>query len=250
MDSVNFGLSVESTELTVYRAGDPSGLVSPQSYLNFVDTFGANNTTLLGTAGWARDTRDSITYPTKGSLQRAFGEMGLPGGTIEYYKLSYQYQWFRPLTDDFTLMLNGEAGTGNGYGGKPLPFFKDFFAGGNTSVRGYKAFTIGPKDSSGNALGGNRRLVGNAEVLFPFPGMKKDRSLRMSAFLDAGSVFGPGDVNGLYSKMSLGDLRYSTGLAVSWASPMGPMKFSIAKSLNAKPDDKPEHFQFIMGSTF
>ncbi len=250
MDSVNFGLSIENTQLTVYRTGDGSGLVSPQSYINFVDTFGATNTTLLGSAGWARDTRDSITYPTKGSLQRAFGEMGLPGGSIEYYKLSYQYQWFRPLTEDYTLMLNGEVGTGNGYGGKPLPFFKGFFAGGNTSVRGYKAFSLGPKDVDGNALGGNRRLVGNAEVLFPFPGMKKDKSLRLSAFLDAGSVFGPGDVNSMYSKMGFGDLRYSTGLAVSWASPMGPLKFSIAKPLNAKSGDMPEHFQFIMGSTF
>ncbi|HUW50178.1 MAG TPA: outer membrane protein assembly factor BamA [Sulfuricella sp.] len=237
IDTINFGLSVDSTKLTLYDD-------SPTVYKNYVADFGANNTTLRGDAGWARDTRDSTNYPTKGSLQRAFGEVGLPGGNVKYYKLSYQHQWFKPLTHDFTLMLNGEAGYGNGYGGKPLAFFKSFFAGGNTSVRGYKAFTLGPKDLDGNALGGNRRIVGNAEVLFPFPGMRNDKSLRLSAFVDGGTVWAKED------KMSLSSMRYSTGLAVSWASPMGPMKFSVAKPLNAKPDDKTEQFQFILGSTF
>ena len=249
MDMVNFGLSVERTQLTLYT--DPAaGAVSPQRYVDYVNEFGDTNSTLRGDIGWARDTRDSIIYPTKGSMKRAFAETGLPGGDIKYYKLSYQHQWLSPLIQDFTLMLNGEAGYANGYGGKPLPFFKSFFAGGNTSVRGFKSSSLGPKDIDGNALGGNRRLVGNVEVLFPIPGMKKDKSLRMSVFLDAGSVFGDGDIGGQYSKMSFSDMRYSTGLAVSWQSPMGPMKFSIAAPLNSKETDKLERFQFILGSTF
>jgi len=249
MDTVNFGLSVERTQLTLYT--DPAaGAVSPQRYVDYVNEFGDTNSTLRGDIGWARDTRDSIIYPTKGSMKRAFAETGLPGGDIKYYKLSYQHQWLSPLIQDFTLMLNGEAGYANGYGGKPLPFFKSFFAGGNTSVRGFKSSSLGPKDIDGNALGGNRRLVGNVEVLFPIPGMKKDKSLRMSVFLDAGSVFGDGDIGGQYSKMSFSDMRYSTGLAVSWQSPMGPMKFSIAAPLNSKATDKLERFQFILGSTF
>ncbi|MHB8165445.1 MAG: outer membrane protein assembly factor BamA, partial [Sulfuricella sp.] len=248
-DSVNFGLSVEKTQLTVYT--DPAaGAVSPQRFVDYVNQFGDTNTTLRGDVGWARDTRDSIIYPTKGSLQRAFTEIGLPGGNVKYYKLSYQHQWFIPLIQDFTLMLNGEAGYANGYGGQPLPFFKSFYAGGNTSVRGFRSSSLGPKDIDGNALGGNRRLVGNAEVLFPFPGMKNDKSLRMSLFFDGGSVFGNGDINGQYSKMSFSDMRYSTGLAVSWQSPMGPMKFSIAAPLNSQATDKVERFQFILGSTF
>lgn len=249
MDTVNFGLSVERTQLTLYT--DPAaGAVSPQRYVDYVNEFGDTNSTLRGDIGWARDTRDSIIYPTKGSMKRAFAETGLPGGDIKYYKLSYQHQWLSPLIQDFTLMLNGEVGYANGYGGKPLPFFKSFFAGGNTSVRGFKSSSLGPKDIDGNALGGNRRLVGNVEVLFPIPGMKKDKSLRMSVFLDAGSVFGDGDIGGQYSKMSFSDMRYSTGLAVSWQSPMGPMKFSIAAPLNSKATDKLERFQFILGSTF
>ncbi len=235
-DTINFGLAYDSTEITL-------GSNAAQRYIDFVNTFGERNSTLRGDLGWARDSRDSATYVTKGTLQRAYGEMGLPGGNLKYYKLTYQHQWYRPLTDTFTLMLNGEVGIGNGYGDtKDLPFFKNFYAGGVTSVRGYDTASLGPKDADGYALGGNKRIVANAEVLFPFPGLKNDKSVRMSLFADAGAVYYKGD--------SGGGIRYSTGLGVSWISPFGPLKFSFASPMNAKDDDKLQRFQFQMGSTF
>ena len=87
--------------------------------------------------GWSRDTRDDIIYPTKGTLQSALGEWGLPPGDLSYYKLNYLIQNFWPIYGDFVLMLRGDVGYGDGYGGKPLPFFKAFYAGGVGSVRGY-----------------------------------------------------------------------------------------------------------------
>ena len=237
IDSINLGLNYEKTDLTLSSS-------SPQRYLDFVNEFGASNKTLRGDIGWARDTRDSLTYPTKGRLQRIFGEIGLPPADLKYYKLSYQQQWFYPLSQDFTLMLNGEIGFGNGYGGKPLPFFKNFYAGGNTSVRGYDSGSLGPKDTNGDSLGGNRRLVGNAEIFFPFPGLKNDKSVRLSTFVDGGSAFGVGE------QFNLGNLRYSAGVAVSWFSPIGPLKFSLAQPLNAKPEDKKQRFQFTLGTSF
>ncbi|HCA27621.1 MAG TPA: outer membrane protein assembly factor BamA [Betaproteobacteria bacterium] len=240
-DTLNLGLSVDSTKITLTDQ-------SPQRYIDFVNDYGGGNTvntrTLLGTLGWARDSRDSLLYPTKGRLQRVYGEVGLPGGNLKYYKASYQYQWFYPLSRTFTLMLNGEAGYGDGYGGKPLPFFKNFYVGGVTSVRGYDTASIGPKDSQGYTIGGNKRLVGNAEVLFPFPGMRRNKSLRMSVFFDAGGVYPAGE------KIGFNEMRYSTGVAVNWASPFGPLKFSLAKPLNAKDSDKLQKFQFQMGSAF
>jgi len=240
-DTLNLGLTVDSTKITLTDQ-------SPQRYIDFVNDYGGGNTvntrTLLGTLGWARDSRDSLLYPTKGRLQRIYGEVGLPGGNLKYYKASYQYQWFYPLSRTFTLMLNGEAGYGDGYGGRPLPFFKNFYVGGVTSVRGYDTASIGPKDSQGYTIGGNKRLVGNAEVLFPFPGMRRNKSLRMSVFFDAGGVYPTGE------KIGFNEMRYSTGVAVNWASPFGPLKFSLAKPLNAKDSDKLQKFQFQMGSAF
>jgi outer membrane protein insertion porin family len=93
-------------------------------------------------------------------------------------------------------------------------------------------------------------MVGNAEVLFPFPGMGLDKSVRLSAFIDAGMVAGDFDTLGRYKTLSLSDLRYSVGAAVTWYSPMGPIKVSLAKPINAATDDKTQTFQFQLGNVF
>jgi len=162
---------------------------------------------------------------------------------MRYYKLNYQHQWYYPVGTDITLLLNGEAGVAGGYGNKPLPFLKNFYAGGVGSVRGYDSNSLGPQDIYGQSLGGDKRVVGNAELLIPFPGIK-EKSVRLSAFIDSGAVYGPGDLPG-----SAG-LRYSSGVAINWTSPMGPLKFSYAIPLNKQPQDKVQKFQFSMGSAF
>ena len=199
---------------------------------------------------WARDTRDSLLFPTRGTVQRVAVEVGTPLGSLQYYKLSFQHQQYFPLGRDFTLMLNGEVGYGQGLGGKPLPFFKNFYAGGNGSVRGYETAALGPKDTNRDAIGGDQRVVMNAELFFPIPGIKDDQSLRMSAFLDAGATFGPGDRLKRYESFAFDDLRYSAGVAVLWVSPLGPLKFSLGQALSAQEDDKTEVFQFTLGNTF
>ena len=122
-----------------------------------------------------------------------------------------------------------------------MPFFKNFYAGGVTSVRGFRSYTIGPKDSDGNPRGGSQKLVGNAEFLMPFPGLENDRSVRMSVFTDMG-----------YSGENFGfdQLRFSAGLALFWASPLGPLKVSIAAPLRKLADDKSQAFQFTIGGLF
>jgi len=242
-DFISFGLTYEQTAITTTSA-------SPVQYLNFVNTFGSNNDTLRFDTSWARDTRNSYLFPTKGLLQRVAAEVGTPAGSLQYYKLTFQHQQYFPLGRNFTLMLNGELGYGDGLSGKPLPFFKNFYAGGNSSVRGFKNGTLGPKDINGDALGGNERIVGNAELFFPLPGVKDDQSLRMSVFVDTGASFGPFDVNNQYQSFSFGDLRYSAGLAVLWVSPLGPLKFSLAQPLVKKTGDKAEVFQFTLGNVF
>lgn len=237
IDTINFGLAYENTTLDITEN-------SPSRYIDFVNKFGNSNRTILATLGWARDSRDSILFPTKGNLYRVYGEAGLPGGSLKFYKLSYQQQWFQPISQRVTFMINGEAGLAGGYGNKPLPFFKNFFLGGVTSLRGYDTGTVGPKDTNGDALGGTRRFLVNAELLFPFPGLEKDKSVRMGAFVDAGAIIGQGE------KFDAGNIRYSTGLSINWFSPVGPMRFSIAKPIHAQPDDKKQTFQFMLGTVF
>jgi outer membrane protein insertion porin family len=237
VDNLGFGIGAENTKLGINET-------SPQRYQDFVNIFGNNNNAIPGTLGWIRDQRDSAILPTKGALVRANLEAGLPGGTVKYYKITEQAQWYYPISRTYTLMLTGEIGAANGIGGKPLPFYKNFYAGGVGSVRGYDSFSLGPRDAQGAILGGNKRLTGNAEVLFPVPGTGVDRSMRMALFFDAGQVYGADE------KMHLSDLRYSTGLSFAWNSPMGPLRLSYGFPLNIKPGDRVQHLQFQLGQGF
>ncbi|MGH8740358.1 MAG: outer membrane protein assembly factor BamA [Burkholderiales bacterium] len=233
--SVDFGLNLESVKLTTFSN-------SPPQYLSFVNAFGNQYRYGALTAGWQRDTRDSVILTTAGNLMRASGE--LAGGDLSYYRLNYQHQWYYPLSRSYTLMLRGELGYADGTGERPLPFFKAFFVGGPDSVRGYEAFSLGPRDLNGNAIGGNTKVVGSAEFLFPMPGASREQSLRLAAFLDAGQVYGEGQ------KLDLGELRYSTGIALSWLSPFGPLRLSIGHPLNRKPGDEVQRLQFTLGTGF
>ncbi|MEN3111539.1 outer membrane protein assembly factor BamA [Uliginosibacterium paludis] len=242
-DRVFFGLSVDHTKVTTYDD-------SPVQYKDFTSRFGSENTTLLTTIGWSSDKRDSYLYPTKGTYQRVNTEVAVPPGGMQYAKLGYQWQRYFALDRTKTLMLNTDIGWATGYGGKPVPFYKNYYAGGIGSIRGFKDNSLGQQvvDSSGNetgdALGGTRRWIGSAEVFFPMPGAKdKDKSVRLSTFVDAGILWGLGQ------SFSFGDIRYSTGVGLNWMSPIGPLKFAIGIPLKKKPGDEIQRFQFTIGTT-
>lgn len=234
-DGLSLGLNAENVKIDTFAE-------SPASYLNFVNSFGSNYSYLAATGGWSRDTRDSFIQTTKGSLYKVYTEASV--GKLKYYKLGYQQQYFTPLTRSVTLMLNGDIGIGDGYGGRPMPFFKSYYAGGPGSLRGYAFAGVGPRDSLGNGLGGTRRLTGTAEILFPVPGAEKDKSLRFSTFLDAGQVYAKTE------KMSLGELRFAIGIGVNWNSPFGPLRISAAHPINKSADDRVQRLQFTFGSVF
>jgi len=240
-DRLNLGLSVEATQI---KLGDRTLGNVPTRFINYVDTFGAETTSLIATAGWIRDSRDSVLWPTKGERRSISAEATAPPGKQRYYKVNLQEQIFLTFARDYTVMLNAEIGVGDGYNDKPLPFFRNFYAGGMGSVRGYQPSALGPQDATGAILGGTRRVVGNAEFFFPIPGSGRDRQFRLSAFLDGGQVFGDGQ------KMTVSDIRYTAGLSAFWSSPLGPIKVSFGKPLNDKPGDKLQKFQFAFGQTF
>lgn len=237
-NSINVGGDVENVVLHT----DTS---SAQVAQDFVAQYGKSNTNFKATLGWSHDTLNSLLLPTSGTLQKLSGEIAVPGSDITYYKLTYLAGHYWPLSDRYTFKAKAELGYGDGYGSTgSLPFYKNFFAGGSSTVRGYSSRSLGPKDTlpPNDPIGGNRRVLGNMEILFPLPGSSRDnKSMRLSLFVDGGMVYGPGE------KVDLGQLRYSSGLAFNWYSPVGPLSFSYAIPLNDKPGDKTEAFQFTLG---
>ncbi len=234
-DGVSFGLSAEHVKLGL----DGS---SPATYQQFAAIFGTSYSYGTASASWGRDHRDSAITPTRGGITRAGLEAS--AGDLQYYRFNASELRYFPLSRTLTLALSGEFGYVHGLGNKPVPFFKNFYAGGSGSVRGYKASSLGPQDGSTNVLGGTRKITGGAEVYFPMPGAQQDKSLRLAAFLDVGQVYGENQ------KIQLGELRTSTGLALAWSSPFGPLKLSFAQPLNRKSVDRIERIQFSFGSAF
>lgn len=259
LDTVFFGIGIENTNVQ----GDNS---APLLYQQYVSDFGngvlvpsglgynwlanpasATTNSFPLTATWQRDSRDSSLVPTKGRYQRASLEIAAVG-SLQYYRASYQHQYFKPFfSNAVTLALNGEIDYGRGIGGKPFPVFKNYYAGGIGTVRGFEGSTLGlgtNVDQYGDSLGGASRLFGNVELQFPFPGSGSDRTLRWFTFLDSGQVYSD------KAPMQLSELRYSTGIGLSWVSPIGPLKISYGKPLNAKPTDKQQALQFQIGTGF
>ena len=233
--AIDFGVNFESVNLQTFDT-------SPLQYINFVSQFGNTYRYAAATAGWSRDTRDNILQPKSGALSRVSSEFA--GGDLQYYRLGFQQQWLHPVSRDYTIFLRGDLGYAAGLGAKPLPFFKAYFLGGPDSVRGYRGFSLGQQDINGNAVGGNRKVSGTAEFQFPMPGATREQSLRLGLFLDAGQVYAQGQ------KLDFGELRYSAGLGLQWISPFGPLRFSIAQPLNAKPEDHIQRIQFTFGTGF
>ena len=242
-DSFSFGLTGDLTKIDLSAN-------SPTQYIDFCgNAKGCSSDSIQLAAAWTHDSRDNTLFPNKGVLQRLSAEVTLPVLDLEYYKLEYQHTWFKEVTKNFVVMLNGELGYADSYGNKEYPFFKNFFVGGVNSVRGFDNGAIGPRDFDPRtgqdfAVGGTTRIVGNAEVFAPVPFINNSSQFRLSAFVDTGSVYANNQ------SISLGDLRYSTGVGISWFSPFGPLKLVFAKALNKKEGDQTQTLQFQLGSQF
>ena len=239
VDRVFFGLGIEQLSME-------TSVNTPQSYLNYVSSYGKSNMNLPFTIGWSRDARDSALIPSRGTYQQVNVEVGTPAADLQYFKIYYQHQYFYPFSKGNILSFNGEIGYGDTYSNKPFPITKNYFVGGIGSVRGYQPGSLGP--SYVNAaraivpVGASSKLVGNAEYTFPVPGSGVDKTLRIFSFFDAGNIYdGAPDFSGL---------RTSYGLGLSWISPLGPLKFSYAFPMSKKPGDRLQRFQFQIGTAF
>ena len=235
---VNLGFNVEQTDFII-------GARPSREVRRFRRESGDRYITVLATGAWAKDSRNSRFLPTRGSLSRLSAEIAIPGSDLKYYKLFARHQRLFPLPEDFAFVLEGELGYGDGYGGtSALPLTENFFAGGLRSVRGFRANTLGPRDSYNRPLGGNLKTVGTAELILPLPFTKDSNTFRITTFLDAGNVYGPKE------DFDFDMLRYSAGIAAIWLSPVGPLTMSFAKPLEKQEGDVTDGFQLTFGTSF
>ena len=237
INSLNIGVDAERVDLEQTPE-------TPPEFATFIAKNPSSDMLKL-TGNLARDTRDSIIYPTTGILQRA--SLELAGGDLEYYKATLSAKWYRPLTRTLVFKVSGELGYGDGIGDTvELPFFKNFFAGGPATVRGFDSRSLGPRDSglTPEPIGGDARILANAELLIPFPGAGDTKDKRIALFLDAGQVYDR-DVD-----VNLSALRYSAGIGLNWYSAVGPLTISYAIPINDEPGDDLEKIQFTLGTIF
>jgi outer membrane protein insertion porin family len=226
--------------------------------------YGTKFNTFLLSAGWGYDSRNRAIFADRGARHWINLSYTVPGSDVEFFTASYDYLQFVPLGRWFTLMNNFGVGYGQALGSTTsIPPFRNYFAGGAESVRGFRASTLGPKDTFGNPYGGNSKLTNQLELLLPMP-EKFRNSARFSAFFDVGNVFsnenvkfyGKDNVTPVDYTFGFDKLRYSTGVAVQWLAPLGVFRFSYAVPLNARKSngieyaDETENFQFSIGQAF
>ena len=250
---IGFGFTFEELELNL---GD---YTSSPVIEDFVSDNGDWFRSLNFNVNWVKSTLNRGIFATRGTSQRLSADVATPGSGLEYFKLTYKATHLRGLIKDFTLKLKADLGYGESFGDtSQMPFFKNFYAGGLGPVRGYEKYSLGPQNSLSQGysrarpVGGNVQIVLGAEVIFPLPFVKDQRSVQSALFFDAGNVFNTkcGDLEVNCYSPEEGELRYSVGLGATWLSGFGPITFSIAKPLNSDETDQTEIFQFSLGNQF
>ncbi len=232
------GLTYEST--TIKYGASP-----PASFLEFAAN-GETLDSLTATGSWSYDTRNRALFADSGTNIVLSTDVALPVGNTTYAKINYKHQLFVGVYKDITLHLESLLSYGRGYGdNNQLPFYEYFFAGGSQSVRGFQERSLGPKEPGDLfSLGGNKRITGTGEFVFPLPFAEESNSTRFSTFLDYGQVYGVDE------KFNPNEIRATYGLSFIWITPVGALRFSWAWPLITKPEDSTTTFQFSIGTPF
>jgi outer membrane protein insertion porin family len=237
-NTIDLAVTPKKTEFT-------AGAGASQEVQDFETETGGEYTTYTLTAGWSNDTRDNFLLPSKGSLISLVGDVTTPGSDLTFYRLTFRYQQLFDLTRLFALRFDTEIGYGDGYGDiTELPLTENYFAGGIRSVRAYEANTLGPRDSLGDPIGGDRKLTGTVELILPLPFIRDSKAFRITTFVDAGNVYGPGQ------NFEFSEMRASAGVSGIWISPFGPLTISLGWPFNDQPGDDIQNFQFTLGTAF
>ena len=190
----------------------------------------------------ARDTRDDLLNPQRGTFisgEDSFATRSL-GGQVGFMKTYMQGFWFRRLPGfrGTVVATRGAVGLADGFQRESvdvdgqtvliddLPASERFFAGGDTTIRGYALDTVGAPDTisaQGFPTGGNAVLIMNGELRVPVW-----RDLGAALFVDGGNVFRR------VTDFDAGALRGSVGFGVRYRSPIGPIRVDLGFKLNRR----------------
>lgn len=190
-----------------------------------------------------RDSRDNVFNPSKGLVLSSSGEVagGPLGQDKDFYRIIGSVDFYRTFLEKLLLELKLVGGASDTYSNTDsLPIYERFFVGGTNTVRGFKERTIGPKDASGEPLGGESMVYGTGEFTYPL-----FQLIKVAAFADAGNVWeNLGDFGS-------GGFKYSVGLGVRVKTPMGPVKLDYGYPLKvAEGESREGRFHFSMSRGF
>lgn len=261
---ISFGLTAQHDSI------EP-GTYSADEIYDFIDREGKEFTNFKANLGWSESTLNKGILATRGYSQNLNLMVTVPGSDLSFYKIDYTGQTFLPVSASTSLRFHTKLGYGNGYGSTDgLPFYENYTAGGEGTVRGFESGTLGPRntpatgtyssagqayysDRDTEALGGNIMITGGVEYLFPMPFIKDNKSLRTSLFWDVGSVYSDkcylSTTTGC-DGVDLSQMASSVGVGVTWYSPLGPLSVNLALSIRKPDDAETQVFQFSMGQTF
>ena len=254
--------------LTIQNDSIGTGVYTVDEIFNFIEQEGDSYLNLKASVGWSESTLNRGVLANRGHSQTLVFETTVPGSDLSFFKVDYRGQVFKPLSDTYTLRLHSQLGYGESYGStSDLPFYEHYYAGGFNSVRGFKDSSLGPRSTPSRGtnpgtafdpdqdplpFGGNVLIQGGAELLFPMPFVKDQRSLRTALFWDVGNVFDTncGKSQEECGSIDPGNLASSVGVGLTWITALGPLSFSLAMPI-IKPDDADTQiFQFSLGQTF
>jgi outer membrane protein insertion porin family len=221
---------LDSAPFLVQRQASESGGASKTSALTFALT---------------RDTRDSFTEPTRGNRARAAFEYagGFLDADNDFTKYSLEVGQYWPLWWKLVGHVRGSLAFGESFSDTPnLPVQERYFLGGVGSIRGFRNFTISPKDPAGGdgLTGGNKAYFVNNEILFP---LYEPLRMRGLVFFDLGNVFDERD----HFKLTV---KKAAGLGIRFTSPIGAIRLEYGFNLSPKQGERAQVLHFTAGATF
>lgn len=189
------------------------------------------------------DTRDNFVDPSKGiytnfNLDWAGDWIG---GDHNFYKLQGECRLFIPLSSRLIFALATSGGYIELYRHtEDVPIQERFFAGGGTTVRGFKEESLNPLGPNTRLpIGGNMFWINNIEFRYPLY-----KNLKGVIFFDAGNVW---EKRG---NIDLKDLRRSAGIGLRWITPIGPIRFDYGMPIDRKKDEPKSRAYISIGHAF